>query len=301
MRANILTHDYSIIKSRNATLKSQKTVLSYYGEYIVKYVKDNYNMSTTGKNSVFEKVKKLRPIDDVFFEKLIEDRWVCEEILRVILEDGNLQVLSVAPQCNQRNLYGRSVRLDALCKLGNGSICNIEVQTSDNDDHVKRVRYNEACITANNTEVGTKFINVPDVTMVYISAFDIFEKGKTIYHCKTVVEETKEVIDNGVVEIYVNTAIDDGSTIAELMQCFLQEQVNNEKFPQLSRRVWYYKNDEGGKNTMCKIVDDYAQEVALENIKKLFLNGCSLDMVIASFENVPKEIIEEVYQKITKE
>lgn len=85
-----------------------------------------------------EKVKKLRPIDDIFFQKLIEDIGVCEEILRVILADENLQVLSVTPQCDQKNLWGRSVRLDALCRLGNGALCNIEVQNSSNDNHVTK-------------------------------------------------------------------------------------------------------------------------------------------------------------------
>ena len=67
-------------------------------------------------NKTLEKVKQLRPIDDVFFEKIIEDKEVCEEILRVILEDNKLEVLSVMPQNNIKNLWGRSVRLDAFCK-----------------------------------------------------------------------------------------------------------------------------------------------------------------------------------------
>ena len=86
-----------------------------------------------------------------------------------------------------RDAYVRSVILDAFCKLGNGEYCNIEVQKTDNDNHPKRVRYNASCITANNTRVKAKFIEVPDVTMVYISTFDIFEMGKTIYHCETTI------------------------------------------------------------------------------------------------------------------
>ena len=35
----------------------------------------------------FEKVKDLRPIDDVFFEVLADDIEVCQEILCTILED----------------------------------------------------------------------------------------------------------------------------------------------------------------------------------------------------------------------
>lgn len=254
-------------------------------------------------NTALDHVRRLRPIDDVFFEKIIEDKNVCEEILRVILEDEGLEVLSVTPQSSLKNLYGRSVRLDAFCKLGNGTYCNIEVQKSDNDDHVKRVRYNASCITANNTEVGEKFLRVPDVTMVYISTFDIFQKGKTIYHCGTVIQETNDLVDNGLKEIYVNTVVNDGSTIAELMDCFMQEQVENKKFPLLSNRVWYFKNDEGGISSMCKIVEDYANEIEKERdlvkINNLFINGGSLELAIATFQNVSEDIICKIYEEVT--
>ena len=70
-----------------------------------------------------EKVKDLRPIDDVFFEVLADDIPFCQEMLRILLEDENLVVKDVIVQSSQRNLYGRSVRLDALCILGNGKSC----------------------------------------------------------------------------------------------------------------------------------------------------------------------------------
>ena len=44
------------------------------------------------------------------------------------MEDDKLEVLSVTPQSSQKNLWGRSVRLDAFCRLGDNSFCNIEVQ-----------------------------------------------------------------------------------------------------------------------------------------------------------------------------
>ncbi len=41
-----------------------------------------------------------------------EDKAACEEILRTILEDDGLTVIDVVVQSSERNLYGRSVRLD---------------------------------------------------------------------------------------------------------------------------------------------------------------------------------------------
>ena len=66
------------------------------------------------------KVQDFRPIDDVFFEVLADDVLFCQEILRTILEDPNLVVNDVIVQSSERNMYGRSVRLDVLCTLGNG-------------------------------------------------------------------------------------------------------------------------------------------------------------------------------------
>ena len=72
-----------------------------------------------------EQVKNFRPIDDTFFEVLADDIGVCQEMLGIILEDEKLIVKDVIVQSSERNLYGRSVRLDALCILGNGKKCNV--------------------------------------------------------------------------------------------------------------------------------------------------------------------------------
>ena len=42
-----------------------------------------------------EKVKDLRPIDDVFFEVLADDIPFSQEMLRILLEDENLVVKDV--------------------------------------------------------------------------------------------------------------------------------------------------------------------------------------------------------------
>ena len=125
-----------------------------------------------------EKVKDLRPIDDVFFEVLADDIAFCQEMLRILLDDGKLIVTDVIVQSSQRNLYGRSVRLDALCTLGNGKKCNIEVQRSDNDDHLRRVRFNAASIAVRDSQTKQRFEQLEDIIVVYISQFDIFKSGR---------------------------------------------------------------------------------------------------------------------------
>ena len=216
-----------------------------------------------------ERVEGFRPIDDVFFEVLADDREVCQEILRTILEDKALIVEEVIVQRSVRNIYGRSVRLDALCILGDGAKCNIEVQRAHSDNHLKRARYNAASIVTKNTEPGERFEkNVPRVIIVYISERDFLGYGRTIYHIDKVIWENGEPIDDGLQEVFVNTCIDDGTDIAGLMRCFMQQEVHDPRFPKLSSRVYYLKEQEGGVSAMCEIMDKYMEEAKAAGIKE---------------------------------
>ncbi|MBR6309034.1 MAG: PD-(D/E)XK nuclease family transposase [Lachnospiraceae bacterium] len=213
------------------------------------------------------RIMDFRPIDDIFFEVIAADREVCQEILRTILEDDELIVDEVRTQESIRNLYGRSARLDALCRLKDGTLCNIEIQRADHDNHLRRARYNASIITVRESVAGEEFQDVREVYVVYISEFDFLKGGKTIYHVDKVIRETGEVVDNGLHEIFVNTTIDDGSDIAELMSCFTKKEVKNSKFPALSRRVTELKETEGGFTAVSKIMDEYVNQCAREWIK----------------------------------
>ena len=195
--------------------------------------------------NIDEKIKEIarnmNPIDDIFFRKMAEYLPFCEEILQVILADKKLKVIEGLPQFHGTNLQGRSVIFDLKCTLGTGEEVDVEVQKADDDDHQRRVRYNGAVLTTNITDTGKRFADVPDVIVVYISRFDIFASGKTVYHVRRVVEETGAVVENGFREVYVNAAIDDGSDVAELMKVFMQNDSYSEKFPITSARKKQFK------------------------------------------------------------
>ena len=76
--------------------------------------------------------------------------------------------------------------------------------------------------------------------------------------------ETGTVIDDGLHEIFVNTQIDDGTDIAELMFCFKQKEVNNPKFPETSAEVTRLKETEGGTTAVCEIMEKY-ENLAVKN------------------------------------
>ena len=205
----------------------------------------------------FEKYAKLlNPIDDLMFCKMAEHKEFCEEILRVILEDDGLTVIEAIPQWQGKNLTGRSVVLDAKCVTGDGRQINIEVQKADDDNHLKRARYNAAVLTTNISKTGKKFEFIPDVCIVFISKFDIFDGGLPLYHIDKVVRETGQVIEDGLTEIFVNTVNYDGSKPARLMKLFTENGAyNSDEFPVTSELKSILKSSEGGNRTMNEIIE----------------------------------------------
>ena len=215
-----------------------------------------------------EFVQKLRPIDNAFFPVLGQDPGVMEEILRVILNDDTLTVEKVIAEYTLPNLPGRGVRLDSFCETGDGHRINVEVQKADDDDHIRRCRYNAAGMTWKEAEKGTRFKDLPDVCVVYITEHDFLHGGRTVYHVDKILRENGSIIDDGSSVIYVNTAVNDGSAISDLMRCFMQKTVNDPRFPRLSERVHQYKNTEKGAAEMCeeleRYIDDYIDEITAE-------------------------------------
>ena len=226
-------------------------------------------MTIEFKEMVRRTVAQLNVIDDILFRKMAEDKGFCEEVLSTIL-GKEIEVLEVTEQKDIKNLQGRSVILDALCRDKTGKCYNIEVQKPDNDDHQRRIRYNASCITTNFTKEGEKFLQIPDVIIVFISRFDPFKKGKTMYHVDRVLRETGDVVENGFSEIYVNAAVKDGSDVSELMDVFTQkDKYDFQRFPQISARKKQFKvPEEGGPGAMCAVVEELAKAYAKEEVAK---------------------------------
>ena len=252
-----------------------------------------------------EKALLLNPIDDLMFRKMAEDMDFCEEILQVLLEDPNLVVLENTPQWQGTNLKGRSVILDAKCKLGSGTEVNIEVQKPDDDDHQKRVRYNGAILTTNLTDPKTKFKDIPDVCVLFISKSDFFKQNHTVYHVDRILRETDKRVYNGFTEVYVNAAVKDSSRASRLMTVFTDSDAYSEEFPETSAQKSIYKKTEGGIQAMCDVVKDLAKEERAEEreeitfvIDKLFDAGRVDDARRAvKDENYLNQLIEEFKDK----
>ena len=257
-------------------------------------------MERSSHSRTMEFVQKLRPIDNAFFPVLGQDPGVMEEILRVILNDDTLTVEKVIAEYTLPNLSGRGVRLDSFCETGDGHRINIEVQKADDDDHIRRCRYNAAGMTWKEAEKGTRFKDLPDVCVVYITEHDFLRGGRTVYHVDKILRENGSLIDDGSSVIYVNTAVNDGSAISDLMRCFLQKTVNDPRFPRLSERVHQYKNTEKGAAEMCEELERYIDEITEEmqtKVVQLQASNSEKDKTISEKNRTISENSKIIFEK----
>ena len=239
-------------------------------------------------------VSQLNLMDDLFFHKVAEDKAACEEILRIILKKPDLTVQECQPQRYLRNVDAHSAVLDVLCTDESGRLFNIEVQKQDNDLHQRRVRFNISNIDTAFIEKGLHYKDFPDVCVVFISKFDIFEMNRTLYHVRRIIDDSDKFVENGTHEIYVNTAINDGSDIAELMQYFINSSGYNENFKAVCNRVNYLKEVKEGVNSMSSVIEQYAQRYHEEkmrdaNVIEEYKNKCVNEELNIAAEKMLKE------------
>ncbi|MBQ6833757.1 MAG: hypothetical protein IJO55_04995, partial [Lachnospiraceae bacterium] len=116
--------------------------------------------------------------------------------------------------------------------------------------------------------------------------------------------ETGTLVDDGLHEIFVNTAIDDGTDIADLMSCLTKKEVKNSKFPALSSEVKRLKETEGGVFAVCEIMKKYedlaVRKAEIEKIKKMIQKGCTKEFILDLdySEDVYTEAEAELFQLV---
>lgn len=204
-----------------------------------------------------------RLIDDVMFRLVGEDKEVCQEMLRTLLDDPELIVIDAHTQENMKGL-AREVFLDAFCKLGDGRYVNIEVQKDDNNNDIKRCRFHASAMTTNLTAQGTAFDDIPDVYVIYISEYDALENGQCFTETRTCQKlgDVYVPIEDGQRIFYANTVIKDGSDRAELLSLFTESgPVNSGKFPKTCSKVNYFRQKGKEDPVMCGAVREYMKDM----------------------------------------
>ena len=123
------------------------------------------------------------------------------------------------------------------------------------------------------------------------------------------VDETQQEIDNGVHEYSFNAAVDDGSSLAKLLQYLKNSSADNSSFGELSKAVYNHKRTAKGADSMCEAVENYgyrkeAEGRAYEIIALMLETGADDEAIIARLMSrleISKERAIEYYNAYKKQ
>lgn len=249
---------------------------------------DSFDFNEKRKNKL-EILRQLRLIDDVFMEKVFgEDIESTQLLIRIILNNRNLKVVTLNKQLPLSNLQGRSVRLDVLAVDENNTIYNIEVQRSDSGAVPKRTRYNSSLLDANITTAGDSYSALKETYVIFITENDVLDGNLPIYHIERVVKELGEDFNDGAHIIYVNSSIQDDTDLGRLMHDFYCTDADQMYYNTLAKRIKYFKEDSEGVNYMCELMDNLVlegkaegrelgrRETLIKTAKRMYQKGMSI-------------------------
>ncbi|MBR3306151.1 MAG: nuclease [Lachnospiraceae bacterium] len=225
-----------------------------------------------------QRIRGFRLIDDDFmnacFDGYIEGT---ELLLRIILNKQDIHVKKVTTQKIMKNLLGRDVWLDIDADDNSGREYDIEVQRADRGADRKRARYHSSILDAHLLQPKEDFSRLPETFVIFITENDVIGKGKPLYRIERRIEETDEPFDDGEHIMYVNGADKNTSTeLGKLMHDFFCTNADEMHYKELADKVRYFKEDEKGVKSMCKVLEDMrnetAKQVMVNNIQNLMKN-----------------------------
>ncbi|MBQ7051005.1 MAG: PD-(D/E)XK nuclease family transposase [Firmicutes bacterium] len=241
------------------------------------------------KKKQHKSVQEYTLMDDIFMSTVLSDPLACQHVLRIIWQEPALIVREVTVQKTMPQLYGKSPRLDVTAEMPDGRIINIEVQQQPEVHYGRRLRFYTGTMVSQLLQRGIDYADLPDQVMIYISDTDIWHRNRTIYEFQMTEIYDSFQINDGLREIFVNTTVDDGSAIAQLMQYFTTTDPYDMTQGALSQKVNYYKVEQEGvrfmKSLSQQIYEDGHSNGRAEGMAKLSLkymekHACSLDTAL---------------------
>ena len=213
-----------------------------------------------------ELIKSQIPLNNDVFMVFAKSKKFCQEFLRVILQDKKLVVIENDIQKYLPHAFSKNIVLDMLCRLGDGSIVNVEIQLTNEKGHAKRIFTYASKIKSYLTEKGKKYKDIKDIIVIYLTKADIFKKGSTVYEVEmNIVSDQNEKVgkwDAGLKVYYVNAKGLTNNNINEYLKLLTDKSTVDRKYKETSgiKKEIYEIGGQVMSREMQKILSDERAE-----------------------------------------
>ena len=172
--------------------------------------KEPNNGSSNGLVNNYRKrvdLTKLNLSDDKLFSLLMGYDDFCKTVLEIALGIELESIEHVEVQQTYQNVIEyKSIRLDVFAKGVDGTIYNVEMQQLKNDDMPLRARFYQGLMDASTLFKGRKYRELPKSYVIFITEFDVFDRGLYRYTFKNKCDEVPDLeLGDNTVKMFLNT------------------------------------------------------------------------------------------------
>lgn len=205
-----------------------------------------------------ERLKYLRPIDDIFMRGMFKDNIpFAEFVLRILMRKDDLKLIQCTTQADMKQVTGaRSICLDAYGVDSTGKRYDIEIQRADKGAGAHRARYHSSVMDVENLKEGQDFDNLPEAYIIFITEKDFYKVGKPFYEIERVNLTMGELFNDGSHILYVNGEYRGDDAIGKLMHDFNCHRAKDMLCPEMASRTRALKDTQKGRDSMCKAMED---------------------------------------------
>ena len=232
--------------------------------------------------------KSLKFTNDYMFSRVNETHPnISKGIIKVVtkIELDKYQLLKSQYILNN-HFDAKSVRYDVFVKSLKKHF-DIEMQTVEDKDIVKRARYYASTMDTDSLAKGKKYKDLPDSIIIFICLYDPFppfnkpiyvEKGRLFSEEKDISDKTK--YDNGCVKIYVNTKADlnlvEDEDLKALLLYLNTGEVSNEFTQEIAQGLEETRNSKKEVRrymTLQSVIDEKVEIAKQEGMEKGMSKG----------------------------
>ena len=261
-------------------------------------------------NELKKLYKELKFTDDFMFAKvLVNNPEICRRLLELLLD---IKIKSVSVPEKQKVIEilsdSKGIRLDVYVDDEDGTVYNIEMQTTLKADLPKRSRYYQGMIDLNLIERGAKYKELKLSFVIFICLEDPFHRELPVYRFENIcIQDHSILLKDEAIKVFIN-ADGDLTGVPEDLADFLRylkgEAQKGELVQMIEQEVKKARTHEEWEAEYMTLYlrDQENQEIGMEQGLKIGLEQ-GLEQGLVVLINSLKEFIPEeeaLYQAIIK-
>ena len=150
--------------------------------------------------------EELELKDDFMFGLIMHDPKYVKPFLEMILK---IKIRKVVYPQSQKSIdlsaNAKAIRLDVYVEDDQNTVFNLEMQTSDNRNLPKRMRYYQGVIDLNILQKGQDYTKLKKSYVIFICNYDPFGKGRCLYRFENVcVDDPSILLEDDAIKIIIN-------------------------------------------------------------------------------------------------